>query len=407
MAHTPLTPYQWRLFVFLSVATFFEGYDFMVFSRVLPHLRDYWDLTEGQAGLMSAVINIGTILAYLLVRQADRIGRRRTLTITIAGYTFFTFLTGFAPDPYTFTACQFVARIFLLAEWAISMVYAAEEFPADRRGMVIGVIQAFSTFGAIVCVAVMPALLATPWHWRSAYFVAIVPLAILAYARRNLRETRRFTEQVDAAERKQRGLAYIMRTPWRRRVFQMGLIWGLVYACSQTAVFFWTDFAMNERGWTDKEVSGALTIAALVAMPLVFLSGKLLDVIGRRPGALIIFVLGAAGTVGAYTLESHGALTAALVFAVFGASGYLPVLNAYNTELFPTDLRSDAFAWSNNLLGRIGYVVSPAVVGALATTYGYGSVVRWTAIFPLLSLALIFLLLPETRNRELEDTAAL
>ncbi len=31
------------------------------------------------------------------------------------------------------------------------MVYAAEEYPADRRGMVIGVIQGYSSAGSIAC----------------------------------------------------------------------------------------------------------------------------------------------------------------------------------------------------------------------------------------------------------------
>ena len=33
----PLTPYQRRLFVFLSVATFFEGFDFLALSQILPN----------------------------------------------------------------------------------------------------------------------------------------------------------------------------------------------------------------------------------------------------------------------------------------------------------------------------------------------------------------------------------
>ncbi len=68
---TPLTAYQKKLFVFLSVATFFEGYDFLALSQILPNLRADMGLSEGGAGVMVAVINIGTILAYVLVRKAD------------------------------------------------------------------------------------------------------------------------------------------------------------------------------------------------------------------------------------------------------------------------------------------------------------------------------------------------
>jgi putative MFS transporter len=142
-------------------------------------------------------------------------------------------------------------------------------------------------------------------------------------------------------------------------------------------------------------------------MPLSFLVGKMLDVWGRHASAIVIFGITAAGVFGSYTLHSYAALTAALVAAVFGLSAVLPVLNAYNNELFPTELRGDAFAWSNNLLGRITYVTSPILIANLQSRVGWGWAVAWTAVFPLFALALILKLLPETRGRELEETSAL
>ncbi|WP_437985040.1 MFS transporter [Sorangium sp. So ce117] len=403
---TPFTPYQRRLFWFLSVASFFEGYDFLALTQILPNFGAQMGLLPRHEGLLVGVINSGTMIAYLLVRKADQWGRRRVLSVTIAGYTIFSVLTAFAPNVYVFAVLQLLARIFLLGEWAVSMVYAAEEYPSDRRGMVIGVIQAFSSLGSIVCAGVVPLLLATPYGWRSVYLVGGIPLVLIAVARRGLRETARF-EQV-AAERKGEGtppFTRILRTPHRKRMLQLALIWGLTYVCTQNAVTFWKTFALRERGLSDGEVGGSITFAALVSMPLIFASGKLLDVVGRRKGAVIIYVLAAAGVLGAYSLGSRGALTAALVFAIFGASGVLPVLNAYMTELFPTHLRSDAIAWSNNLLGRIGYMLSPIAVGFAAEEIGWGPAVSATALFPLVALALILWLLPETRGKELEETA--
>lgn len=405
MSVEPLSPYQKRLFAFLSVATFFEGYDFMALTQILPNLRASLGLDKTQGGLLVAFINVGTVLAYFLVRKADRWGRRRVLTVTIAGYTALTFLSGLSPNVWVFAVFQMLARIFLLAEWAISSVIAAEEFPAARRGMVIGVVSASGSLGSVVCAGVVPLLLKAEWGWRTAYFVGIVPLVILAFARRSLRETKRFEEQVKSETA--RPLAYIWRTPYRRRVLELGAIWFLTYICTQTSVTFWKEFAVAERGFSDGQVGLSITIAALIAMPLVFLSGKALDVIGRRAGAVVIYGLTAVGVFLSYTLHDRWALTFALMLGIYGASAFLPVLNAFNTELFPTDLRGDAFAWSNNLIGRIGYVTSPALVGWYAHEVGWGSAVRLTALFPLVALALILLTLPETRARELEETARL
>ncbi len=399
------TSYQRRLLVFLSVASFFEGYDFFALTQILPNLRA--DLHVGQfgGGLLVGFINCGTILAFALARKADRWGRKPLLTATIAGYTVFTFLSGLSPNVYVFALLQMVARIFLIAEWATSMVIAAEEYPARGRGTVMGVVSAAGGVGAILCAGVVPLLLKTSYGWRSVYFVSIVPLLVLALARRGLRETSRFSEQ--SGESKGENLFAIWGTGHKKRMLQLAAVWFLTYVCTQNAVTFWKDFAVSERGFSDAQVGRAVTLAALVSMPLAFAAGKLLDVLGRKPGATLIYAATIGGVIGAYTAHSMTALTISLMFAVLGVNTVLTVLNAFTTELFPTQYRGAAFAWSNNLIGRIGYCVSPPVISYFTSQAGAGPTMTVTAIFPLLALGVIWLLLPETRGRELEETALL
>jgi MFS transporter, putative metabolite:H+ symporter len=402
----PLTGYQKKLFVFLGVATFFEGFDHMAIAQLLPAIRADMGLSEAQTGLMVAVVNLGTVIAYVLVRQADRFGRKPILDVTIAGYTLFSFLSGLAPNVVLFALLQLVARIFLIGEWVVSTVYAAEEFPADRRGTIIGVIGAFASLGSIVCAGLVPVLSQLPWGWRSVYFVGTVPLIVLAFARRGIRETARF-ESLTAEERKPAPLTQIWRTPYARRVITLAGIWFFVYVCTQTSITFWKQHAIEELGFDDGDVGLTISGAAVLAMPFVFLIGRALDKLGRRGGAAIVFTLTSLGCLGAYTLTSQVPLFFAVALAVFGASAVLPVLNAFNTELFPTHLRGDAFAWSNNLLGRIGYVLAPIAVGQAAGHVGWGAAVATTAIGPLIALAMVLKFLPETSGRELEDTAKL
>ena len=96
-----------------------------------------------------------------------------------------------------------------------------------------------------------------------------------------------------------------------------------------------------------------------------------------------------------------------MVFGIFGVSAVLPVLNSLTTELFPTTLRSDAFSWSNNLLGRIGYVLGPMTAGWIGTSFTLGAAVAGMTVAPLIALVLLFAWVPETSNRELEETAKL
>ena len=346
----------------------------------------------------------GTVFAFFLIRKADSWGRRRVLTITIAGYTIFTGLTALSQGLWDFTLFQMIARTFLIAEWATAMVFAAEEFPAQKRGLVLGLTQGFASLGSVACAGVAPLLLSTELGWRMVYLVGVVPLVLVAFARRSLKETKRFRQQ-DAG--RSVGLMALLSGPYRGRVLLMGLLWSLTYLGMSNAVTFWKDFAVNQRGYTDGQVGMALTIAAVVSMPLVFASGKLLDVAGRRVGAALIYIGGMLGVAGAFTLTDPTWLNIALIFAIFGISGVLPVLNAYSTELFPTDVRGDAFGWANNILGRIGYVLAPALVGLAAAEIGLGSAMAVSMIFPLIALVIILTTLPETTGRELEETSAL
>lgn len=403
-----LTAYQKKLFLFLGVATFFEGYDFFALSQILPELRVAWDLPPAASGYIIGVVNIGTILAFWLVRRADIWGRSRVLTITIAGYTLFTALSALAPNVYFFVAAQLITRIFLLAEWSVSMVMAAEEFPAEKRGMTIGVIQASSSLGAVFCAGIVPILVDSPLGWRMVYITGVLPLVLLMFARRGLRETKRFEEAQATGGIKQESLFAIWKSPYRGRMLALALIWFVAYIPAQNGISFWKEFAILERGWTAEEVGGALAIAAVVSMPFVFASGKVIDVLGRRRGAALVFSLSTIGILAAYNLESRAGLTAALVLGVFGASAYLPILNAYASELFPTHLRGTAGAWSNNLLGRLGYVFSPLVVGLIVEQTGaFGPVIGPLSFFSILSIGLIYWLMPETVNQSLESTAVL
>ena len=408
---SPLTAYQKRLFVLLSVATFFEGYDFMALAQLLPNLRGDLGLSREGGGWLVSVINIGTMLAYFLVRLADRWGRKRLLSLTIIGYTVSSFCSGLAVGVISFALWQLLARMFLIAEWAVAIVYAAEEFPAERRGMVIGVIQASASLGAIICSALVPMLLTTALGWRSVYFLGSLPLLLMAVLRRSLRETERFASwSSDAWAQKPpppQRFWHILQTPYRNRVLVMGLIWTLSYCGIGNVITFWKELALSARGLSNAQAGALIASAAVLGMPFTYLVGKLLDRMGRRRGALLILVGATLGVLGSASFEHKGLLLSSLVLCVITVTGQQVVLNAFTAELFPTELRSSAFAWSNNLLGRVGMVVSPALVGMVAERSGYVVALQGIAVFPLLALLLILGLLPETNGRELEDTARL
>lgn len=401
------TPYQRKLLAFLSVATFFEGYDFLALVLVLPNVAREHRIGLDAIGAIVAFVNVGTVLAYFLMRKSDHLGRKALLTATIAGYTIFTFLTALAPSIYAFALLQMLARIFLIAEWSTSTIIAAEEFPARRRAEVIGYILGASSLGSIACSMLVPGLLRTPFGWRSVYLVGVLPLVLIAFARRGIAETSRFAAtKMDVQEKP--SFFRIWSTPYRPRMLALSLVWFTAFIPTTVAISFFKQFAVAERGMDDLDVGKSMALAALVSIPLLFVSGRLSDLIGRRRALATVLLIGAAGYYGCYTLHGFWPLTLCLILGMVGVGAYLPMLNAYTSELFPTEFRGDAFGWSNHVLGRGSYVLSPLVVGILAERVGgFGPVVSRMAVFPLITLALVYLLLPETNGMELEETAAL
>jgi putative MFS transporter len=177
--------------------------------------------------------------------------------------------------------------------------------------------------------------------------------------------------------------------------------------CTQNGVTLWKDYAIRELSMSGRTAAMIITVGALVSMPLCFLSGRLFDRIGRRPGAVLVYAAVVAGVLGLYGIRAEVPLALAMIVAMVGLTTVLIVLNAFTTELFPTELRGDAFMWCNNLIGRIGYWLSPPIVGVLAEQGGWGPVVRATVVFPVIALFLILSLLPETRGKDLGAAAGL
>lgn len=402
------TPYQRKLLAFLSVATFFEGYDFLALALVLPYVAEEHGIGRDSMGAIVAFVNIGTILAYFLMRKSDQIGRKLLLTLTIAFYTIFTFLTAFTTNIYVFSVMQMLARVFLIAEWSTSTIIASEEFAAHRRAEVIGYILGASSLGSITCSILVPKLVESPWGWRTVYLVGVIPLVLIAFARRGIAETSRFQKLATEARIERPSFFRVWSTPYVKRVLALSLIWFTAFIPTTVAVAFFTAFAQTERGMTKEQVGGSMALAALVSIPLLFLSGRLSELIGRRRALALVLLVGATGYYGCYTQHGFWPLTIFLMFGMVGVGAYLPMLNAYTSELFPTEYRGDAFGWANHVLGRGSYVLSPLVVGFLAKKAGgFGPVISKLAVFPLITLALVYILLPETKGKELEETSSL
>jgi MFS family permease len=127
-----------------------------------------------------------------VLRLADRVGRRRMLLVSVLAFTVATAATSVAWGLAAFVVFQMVARLFLATEESLSGIVISEEVRSARRGAgltLLGII-AMSGFGLVA--AMLLVVPHTPLEWRILYLAALPPLVLVAWLRRNLRETEAF-----------------------------------------------------------------------------------------------------------------------------------------------------------------------------------------------------------------------
>ena len=153
-------------------------------------------------------------------------------------------------------------------------------------------------------------------------------------------------------------------------------------------------------------MSYALTLGYGVAILGYATAGPMLDLAGRRLTALVYFTLGALSAWVCFTATEAWLITAAYA-TVLAMHALWPIAATITSEIFPTAIRGTANGLVNNLLGRTGMVLAPAVVGGLSAALGsVGSAVAWVSLLPLAILPIILWLVSETRGQELERIAS-
>ena len=220
----PLTRRQWRVLGLVSIATLFDQYDRALFALALPQIQLSLGIAEADVGWLGSIVRLGALPAFAATVAADRIGRRRVLLATIIGYTVCTAATALAPDARTFVVFQFLAHIFTAAESMLAVVVIAEELDANVRGWGIGALFAIQACGVGLAALLFPLFEWLGLNWRALFAVGVVPLAVIAYWRRVLPETARFTEAraADAVVRYEVGKSSAAKlacsTSWPTRV---------------------------------------------------------------------------------------------------------------------------------------------------------------------------------------------
>ncbi|MCA9512156.1 MAG: MFS transporter [Myxococcota bacterium] len=403
MAAGALDTYQRRLFGLVSIATFFEGFDTLVTTTVLHQLGAELGVANEALFSMLSVINVGALLGFVPLALADRVGRRPTFLFALAGYTLACLATAATRTLGEFTACQVVARMFMVTELALAYVLLSEEMPAARRGRLNASMGAFASVGAIVPAALLSTSVELGFGWRGLYALGAAPIALLPLYVAWLREPPAFhrLEPRTPARALREAAALVAPARWRRAA-AAALVWLSINFWNACAIFPFALYAQQERGFTPGDVSLWLTTGGVLQFAGYAMAGVAMDRFGRRRALACVLVLAAGASALAYLAHAR-ALVVAGYLAMASLGGMWSIAQTITAELFPTELRATANGLASNVVGRLGMIAAPGLVGALGLRLGAtGPAVALLGLAHLAVLPLLLRWLPETRGAALD-----
>jgi MFS transporter, putative metabolite:H+ symporter len=441
----PATRTIWKFVVLLSLGFFFELYDLLYSGYIAPGLVKSGILTTTTAGLFGmkgvaaflaslfAGLFVGTICCGFL---ADRFGRRAIFTYSLLFYTAANLIMAFQVTAASLNFWRFMAGIGIGVELVTIGTYIAELVPKHIRGRAFACEQAVG-FTAVPVAALLSYLLVPNkplgldgWRWvviigaQGALFVWFIRRALpesprwLAQKGR-LAEADRVLSRLEETVTKELGRPLpspapqsqpvssgqtffdIWKAPYGKRTSMM-----IIFNVCQTVGFYgfanWVPTLLVKQGIT---LTTSLLYSSIIAIsapvgPLIGL------VIGDKFERKSVIVAAAAAIMVcglAFSQVSSGMLLIAMGVGLTLASNIMSYsFHAYQTELFPTNIRSAAvgfvYSWS-----RFSAIFTSFLIAGVLKRFGTTGVFVFIAAAMLIVMAVIGLMGPRTRNLALEE----
>lgn len=420
-----LNRYQWFVLIVAALGWIFDCLDQQLFNIArVPAMRDLLATADMRVvtqygGYATSIFLVGWAAGGLVFGVlGDRIGRAKTMLITILLYSLCTGLSALSVGFADFAFYRFLTGLGVGGEWAVGVALVAETMPERARPYALGMLQVLSTIGNVTAALISMGLgyLQQSGHignldsWRIMFLIGAVPALLAVFIRRRLKEPERWQAVAAAGRTRHRLGSYgeLFGHPrWRRNA-----IVGLVLAFAGVVglwgiLFFSIDLiravlrqSFEQQGLASGVIAGKLNQWAGIASIMInvgafagmYTFSRVTQRIGRKPAFAIGFLLAMVSTALGFLFIRERAhifwMVPIMSFCQFGLfAGYA----IYFPELFPTRLRSTGVSFCYNV-GRFAAAVGPLTLGLLTSKVFGGAPESWPLRYAGLTLCGVFVI---------------
>lgn len=435
-------PWRWsvqgKIFLVGGLGYMFDAWDVALNGFLTPLVGTEFGLSAGEKGLVATANLVGMAVgAFAWGTVADRIGRKKAFGVTLLVFALFSVLGALSPSIWVFLALRFLAGVGLGGCIPVDYAIVSEFCPRRQRGRVLSAMDAWWPVGATLAGVSATLLVPVTGNWRWMLVLMILPALLLFWARRSVPEsplylTRKGRESEARAviddmvartgatpepyaipapvAEDVRGGAPAAAVDQLRRVWVFnpkitGVAWSLFISVLLVyyAALSWMPSILKAQGFGEIAAFASTTLMNALGIVGVAMAVLLVERVGRK------WVIGVAGPLSALVLvvfalvlgSPTGAVVAIGAFGLFSLVA-IPVMYAYVSELYPTELRASGFGWASSS--------SRAVTGFAPLLFGsvlwpvLGLPLTFTLLAALVIAAAIFMAVaaPETTGRELD-----
>ncbi|GAC1300345.1 MAG: MFS transporter [Isosphaeraceae bacterium] len=437
-----LTRYHWFVLIVASLGWMFDTMDQQLFNLARkPAIAqllgpDRVKEVDEYGGYATSIFMIGWAVGGLFFGVVgDRIGRAKTMLLTILVYSIFTGLSALSKGFGDFAFYRFLTGLGVGGEFAVGVSLVAEVMPDRARPFALGWLQALSAVGNMTAAVVAMILgqlersgtVSSSGTWRAMFMVGALPAALTIPIFLKLKEPERWQKATGGSEGAKLGsIRELFGDPrWRTNALA-GMLWACAGVIGVWGIgFFSFDLfrsvftaSFKAMGLSDAETAGRVTLWVgiqslmqnLGAFFGILAFSKFTQSRGRKPAFAVALVLAMAAT--AFTFRYLNSLSD--VFWMIPLMGFCQLslfggYAIYFPELFPTRLRSTGTSFCYNV-GRLVAALGPLSLGLLTSRVFNGYANPWPLRYAGMTMcscllvgfiALIFL--PETKGKPLPE----